>query len=76
MNEILDEMTLKDLILIKFPTLSAFAEKLGWSKQKLQYKLDNREAVSLTEAEEMAKMLEVELNASTIPIFLRSKRSI
>lgn len=72
MDELLKDVSLADIIKLKYGSYQAFAVKLGWSKQKLQYKITNPASISLADAQEMADALGVKLNEDLIHIFLRT----
>lgn len=73
MEELLKGATLRDLIRFKYETYQELGEKLGWSRQKLNYKLENPESIDLHEATQIAEALGLTLNEEIIQIFLRKK---
>ena len=72
MEELFKDATLRDIIRLKFRTYSEFGDKIGWSRQKLDYKLANPTTIDLSEAKLIADTLGVELSAEMIQIFLRT----
>lgn len=72
MDELLKDATLRDIIRLKFRTYQEFADKLGWTRQRLDYTLDHPESIDLGVAAQMADALGVELDADIIRIFLRT----
>ena len=64
---------LRGLIVSKYKNYSRYAEALGWSRQKLSYKLNNPTSITAKDAHIMANSLGIPLNDQTMQIFLPEK---
>lgn len=72
-NSFLNGVNLPGLIKMRCGSYTNLASKIGWSKQKLQYKIKNPNSINLSEAKEIAEAMELQLDANLIEFFLQSK---
>lgn len=72
MDKLFNNLTLRDIIRMKYRTYTEFAGQIGWNKQKLDYKLKNPASIDVTDAKQLADTLGVEFDSEFIKVLLRT----